>query len=58
MKPLFTDKVRIKSKTALTEKKVILKQGQESNHTENIVSDDKAIAEVFNMFFINIVRNL
>ena len=58
MKPLFTDKVRIKSKTPLTEKKVILKQGQESNHTENIVSDDKAIAEVFNMFFINIVRNL
>ena len=58
MKPLFTDKVRIKSKTALTEKKVILKQGQESNHTENIVSDDKAIAEVLNMFFINIVRNL
>ena len=52
MKPLFTDKVRSKSKTALTEKKVILKQGQESNHTENIVSDDKAIAEVFNMFFI------
>ena len=58
MKPLFTDKVQIKYKIALTEKKVILKQGQESNHTENIVSDDKAIAEVFNIFFINIVRNL
>ena len=58
VKPLFTDKVQIKSKTTLMEKKFISKQGQESNHTEKIISDDKAIAEVFNEFFINIVPNL
>ena len=58
MKHLFTDKVQIKSKITLIEKKVISKQGQESNHTEKIISDDKAIAEVFNKFFINIVPNL
>ena len=58
VKPLFTDKVHIKSKITLIEKKVISKQGQESNHTEKIISDHKAIAEVFNEFFINIVPNL
>ena len=58
VKPLFTDKVQIKSKITLIEKKVISKQGQESNHTEKIISDDKAIAEVFNKFFINIAPNL
>ena len=58
LKPLFTDKVQIKSKITLIEKKVISKQDQESNHMEKIISDDKAIAEVFNKFFINIVPNL
>ena len=58
MKPLFTNNVKIKSKITLIKKKVISKQGQESNHTEKIISDDKAIAEVFNKFFINIVPNL
>ena len=57
-KSLFTDKVQIKPKIILIEKKVISKQGQESNHTEKILSDDKAITKVFNMFFINIVPNL
>ena len=58
VKPLFTDKVQIKSKITLMEKKVISKQGQETNHTEKIISDDKAIAEIFINFFINIVPNL
>ena len=58
VKPLFTDKVQIKSKITLMEKKVISKQVQETNHTEKIISDDKAIAEVFINFFINIVPNL
>ena len=58
MKPLFTDKVQMKSKIRLIEKKVISKQGQESNHTEKLISGDKAIAEVFIKFFINIVPNL
>ena len=57
-KSLFTDKVQIKPKIILIEKKVISKQGQESNHTEKKLSDDKAITKVFNMFFINIVPNL
>ena len=58
VKPLFTDKVQIKSKITLMKKKVISKQVQETNHTEKIISDDKAIAEVFINFFINIVPNL
>ena len=58
MKPLFTDKVQIKSKITLIEKKVISKQDQESNHTEKIISNNKAIAKIFNKFFINIVPNL
>ena len=58
MKLLFTDKVQIKSKITLIEQRVISKQGQESNHTEKIISDDKAIAEVFNKFLIIIARNL
>ena len=47
MKPLFTDKVQIKYKITLIEKKVISKQDQEPNNTEKIISDDNAIAEVF-----------
>ena len=58
MKSLFTEKAQIKSKITLIEKKVISKQCEESNHTEKIISDNKAIAEVFNKFFINIVSNL
>ena len=56
--PFFTDQVQIKSKITLIKKKVISKQGQVSNRTEKIISDDKAIAKVFNKFFINIVPNL
>ena len=58
MKPHFTDKVQIKSKITLIEKKVISKQGQEPNNTEKIISNDATIVEVFNKFFINIVPNL
>ena len=48
----------MKSKIRLIEKKVISKHGQESNHTEKLISGYKAIAEVFIKFFINIVPNL
>ena len=51
VKPLLTDKVQIKSKIKLIEKKVIFKQGQEPYHTENIKADDKARADVFNKFY-------
>ena len=58
MQPLLTDKVQIKSKSTMIEKKVISEQDQGSNQTEKIKSDDKATAEVFNKLFINIVPNL
>ena len=58
VKPLFTDKVQTKSKITLIEKKVVSNQGNKVIETEEIISEDKAIAEVFNKFFINILPNL
>ena len=58
LKPLFTDKVQTKSKITLIEKKVVSNQGDKVIETEEIISEDKAIAKVFNKSFINIVPNL
>ena len=58
VKPLFTDKVQTKSKITLIEKKVVSNQGDKVIEREEIIFEDKAIAEVFNKFFINIVPNL
>ena len=58
VKPLFTDKVQTKSKITLIEKNVVSNQGDKVIETEEIISENKAIAEVFNKFFINIVPNL
>ena len=58
VKPLFTDKVQTNSKVTLIEKKVVSNQGDKVIETEEIISEDKAIAEVFNKFFIDIVPNL
>ena len=33
-------------------------EGKKVKESEEIISEDKAIAEVFNRFFINIVSNL
>ena len=56
-KTLFTDKIQTKSKITLIEKKV-LKENGKVNEVEEIMTDDKAIAEIFNEFYVNIVPNL
>ena len=51
----MTDKVKIKSKITLIEKK---NKNNSTEIYEEIITDDKEIAEVFNEFFVNIVPNL
>ena len=57
IKLFLTDKVKIKSKITLIERKQRENQA-EIFEEEKIISDDKEIAQVFNEFFINIVPNL
>ena len=38
--------------------KVVSQEGQEEIVLEKIITEDQAVAEVFNKFFINIVPNL
>ena len=57
VRPLFTDKIQTKSKITLIEKKV-LKENGKVNEVEEIITNDKAIAEIFNEFYVNIVPNL
>ena len=57
VKPFLTDKVKIKSKITLIEKKQKENQA-EIFEEEKIKSDDKEIAEVFNEVFINIAPSL
>ena len=57
-KAIFTDKIKIKSKMTLIEKRIISKEGQEEIVSEKIVTEDQTVVEVFNKFFINIVPNL
>ena len=58
VKPFLTDKIKIKSKITLIEKKVVSQEGQEEIVSEKIITEDQAVVEVFNKFFINIVPNL
>ena len=58
VKPFFADKIKTKSKITLIEKKVVSQEGQEEIVSEKIITEDQAVAEVFNKFFINIVPNL
>ena len=58
VKPFFTDKIKTKSKIILIEKEVVSQEGQEEIVSEKIITEDQAVAEVFNKFFINIVPNL
>ena len=58
VKPFFTDKIQSKSKITLIEKNIVSREGEKVIKSEEIISEDKAIAEVFNKFFINIVPNL
>ena len=47
-----------KSKITLIEKKVVYQESQEEIVSEKIISQNKAVAEVFNKFVVNIVPNL
>ena len=58
VKPLFTEKVHIKSKITLIENKLIAQENGEDLETENVITDDVEVSEVFNDFFVNIVPNL
>ena len=58
VKPFFTDKIKTKSKITLIEKNIVSQEGQEKIVSEKIITEDEAVAEVFNNFFINIVPNL
>ena len=58
VKPFFTDKVKPKSKITLIEKKCVSQEGQEEIVSEKIIPKDQTVAEVFKIFFINIVPNL
>ena len=57
-KAIFTDKIKTKSKITPIEKKIVSQEGQEEIVSEKIITEDQAVAEVFNKFFINIVPNL
>ena len=59
VKPCFTDKMKTISKiTLIRKKKKVSQEGQEEIVLEKIITEDQAVAEVFNKFFINIVPNL
>ena len=58
VKPFYTDKIKTKSKITLIEKNIVSQEGQEKIVSEKIITEDQAVAEVFNKFFINIVPNL
>ena len=42
----------------MSKQKVVSRQGQEKIVSEKTISEDWAVAEVFNNFFVNIVPNL
>ena len=55
VKPLLTNNVSTKSKITLIEKKY---KDNSTKYSEEIISDDKEVAEVFNIFFVNIIPDL
>ena len=55
VKPLLTNNVNTKSKITLIEKKY---KDNSTEYSEEIISDDKQVAEVFNKFFVKIVPGL
>ena len=58
VKPIFTDKIPTKSKIILVDENIISQENSQDIVIEDVISDDKAVSEVFNEFFINIVPNL
>ena len=55
VKPLLTNNVNTKSKITLIEKKY---KDNSTEYSEEIISDDKEVSEVFNIFFVNIISDL
>ena len=55
VKPLLTGKVKTKSKITLIEKNY---KDNSTEYSEEIISDDKQVAEVFNKFFVKVVPGL
>ena len=51
----MADKVKTKSKITLIEKKY---KDNSTEYSEEVILDDKEVAEIFNKFFANIVSNL
>ena len=54
----FIDKIKTKSKITLIEKKVISQESQWEMVSEKIISEDQAVVECFNKFFVKVVPNL
>ena len=52
VKPLFTDKIQTKSKITLIEKKVVSGIRQEQIVSQKVISEDQAVLDVFNKFFL------
>ena len=50
VKPFFTNKIKIKSKITLIEKRIISKEGQEEIVSKKIVTEDQTVVEVFKNF--------
>ena len=57
-KTFFTDKINTESKITFTNRKVFSWEAPEEIVSEKICSEDQAVAEVFNKFFVNIVPSL
>ena len=55
VKPLLTEKVKTESKITLIERKC---KDNSNEYSEEIISEDKEVPEIFNKFFVNIVPNL
>ena len=58
IKSFLSNKIKTKSKITLIEKKIVYQEGQEEIALEKIITEDQAVVEVLNKFFINCVPNL
>ena len=58
VKPLFSEKINLRTKILLVEKGNYLSDPEISSEVEKVISEDMEIAETFNEFFVNIVPSL
>ena len=57
-KTFFIDEIKTESKITFINRKVVSWEAQEEIVSEKIYSEDQAVAEVFNKFYVNIVPSL